>query len=139
LAALVSRPRRDNEREAAIGQPLRTADIEYVERVGRLLDAGLDLAAARRRAAAELAEERYVRELKKGPSDRRDEHHRPSRTGALAVAGGAAGGGPGVVLRIAPDGAARAPGLALAAAQARWSAINVTDIGMAVLRSHVGA
>lgn len=37
-----------------------TADVEYIERVDRCLDAGLDLADARKRAAAELAEERYV-------------------------------------------------------------------------------
>ena len=50
------------QREAAIGQPVRTADIEYLERVAHHLAAGLDLATARRRAATELAEERYVRD-----------------------------------------------------------------------------
>ena len=44
------------------GQPFRTADIEYLERVAHHLDAGLDLPTARRRAATELAEERYVRD-----------------------------------------------------------------------------
>jgi hypothetical protein len=62
------------QREAAIGQPFRTADIEYLDRVAHHLGAGLDLATARRRAATELAKERYVRDgdvwLKKPPTER---------------------------------------------------------------------
>jgi hypothetical protein len=61
------------QREAAIGQPVRTADIEYLDRVAHHLAAGLDVATARRRAATELAEERYARDgdvWRAGPTHR---------------------------------------------------------------------